>query len=130
MKKGVMGGRLLVSLIIMLIVTGLYIGFSKKGISPAKTLTLAFERCYGQDYHDYELEITKNVLDGNDNEAYKYYKQFKTCQTEEKVFTDIGIAATDRDTPRTGPATSERQALRRRWRDGGDIETVPLRAGG
>ena len=82
-----MGGRLLVSLIIMLIVTGLYIGFSKKGISPAKTLTLAFERCYGQDYHDYELEITKNVLDGNDNEAYKYYKLFKTCQTEEKVFT-------------------------------------------
>lgn len=91
MKKGVMGGRLLVSLIIMLIVVGLFIGFSKKGISPAKTLTLEFERCYGQDYHYYELAITKNVLDGNDDEAYKYYKQFKTCQTEEKVFTDTEI---------------------------------------
>ena len=91
MKKGVMGGRLLVALIIMLIVVGLFIGFSKKGISPAKTLTLEFERCYGQDYHYYALAITKNVLDGNDDEAYKYYKQFKTCQTEEKVFTDTEI---------------------------------------
>jgi len=91
MKKGLMGGRLLVSLIIMLIAVGLFIGFSKEGISPAKTLTLALERCYGQDYYYYELEITRSLLAGNEDEAYKYYKQFKICQTEEKVFTDTEI---------------------------------------
>jgi len=90
MKKGIVWGRV-AALVIMLIVIGLAITFFIRGMSPAKTVTLAFDRCYGQDYHYYELEITKSLVAGNEDEAYKYYKQFKTCQTEEKVFTDIEI---------------------------------------
>ena len=92
MKKGLEGEGILIAMITMLIVVGLLFVLSKEGIvSPARSLTLELERCHGQDYHYYELAITKNVLDGNDNEAYKYYKQFKTCQTKEKVFTDTEI---------------------------------------